>query len=73
MINWLFGGNDNDNEDNENSSDIKPEDLGKPEFWESNGIKPIVVDENDPKYIDKVTDQVTERINQVVEELKKDK
>lgn len=72
MINWLFGGNDNDNEDNENSSD-KPEDLGKPEFWESNGIKPIVVDENDPDYIDKVTDQVTERINQVVSELKKDK
>ena len=56
MINWLFGGNDNDNEDNQNSSDIKPEDLGKPEFWENLGIKPIVVDENDPDYIDKVTD-----------------
>lgn len=69
MINWLFGGNDNDKEDNENSNTNDP---SQPEYWENLGIKPIVVDENDPDYIDKVTDQVTERINQIVEEFKKE-
>ena len=65
MINWLFGGNDNENS---NANDPT-----QPEYWENLGIKPIVVDENDPDYIEKVTDEVCERINQVVEELKKDK
>jgi hypothetical protein len=69
MINWLFGGNDNDKEDNENSNTNDP---SQPEYWENLGIKPIVVDENDPDYIDKVTDQVTERINQIVDEFKKE-
>lgn len=59
----------NNNDSNTNNSN----DLSQPEFWESLGIKPIVVDENDPDYIDKVTDQVTERIKEVVEELKKNK
>ena len=69
MINWLFG----NNSDNESEDDFKAEDLGKPEYWESLGIKPIVIDENDPNYIEKMGDEVCERINQVVEELKKDK
>ncbi|MEO0840961.1 MAG: hypothetical protein AAFS12_00495 [Cyanobacteria bacterium J06632_19] len=59
----------NNDSDNTNSS-YNP---SQPEFWESLGIKPIVVCENDPDYIDKITDQVSERINQVVEEFKKDK
>ncbi|MDY6900090.1 MAG: hypothetical protein SWZ49_18730 [Cyanobacteriota bacterium] len=55
-------------EPNKNNS----QDLNNPEYWENLGIKPIVVDENDPNYIDKVTDQVTERIKEVVEQLKKE-
>lgn len=60
---------ENNNDSNTNNQ-LNP---SQPEYWENLGIKPIVVDENDPNYIDKVTDQVTERINQVVEEFKKDK
>ena len=58
----------NNNSDNTNSS-YNP---SQPEYWESLGIKPIVVDENDPDYIEKVTDQVTERIKEVVEKFKKE-
>lgn len=58
------------NNDSNTNNQLNP---SQPEYWENLGIKPIVVDENDPDYIDKVTDQVTERIKEVVEELKKDK
>ena len=70
MINWFFGGNDNDKED---SSTDNSNDPTQPEYWEQLGIKPIVVDENDPNYIEKMGDEVRERINQAVEELKKEK
>ena len=70
MINWFFGGNDSDKEDSNADNQNDPT---QPEYWEQLGIKPIVVDENDPNYIEKMGDEVRERINQVVEELKKDK
>jgi len=63
----------NNSEGNNDNNSNNQNDPSQPEFWESMGIKPIVVDENDPNYIEKVTDQVTERISQVVEEFKKDK
>ena len=66
MNNSKSGNNSDSNTNNSNNP-------SQPEYWESLGIKPIVVDENDPNYIDKVTDQVTERIKEVVEEFKKDK
>ncbi|MEM9925112.1 MAG: hypothetical protein AAF915_15400 [Cyanobacteria bacterium P01_D01_bin.50] len=66
MSNSESGNNNDSNTNNYN-------DPSQPEYWENLGIKPIVVDENDPNYIEKVTDQVTERINQIVEEFKKDK
>ncbi len=67
MINYLFGGND----DEKNDDDSKSEDLGNPKFWEDLGIKPIVVDINDPDYIDKLGDEVCDRINEAVKELKR--
>lgn len=69
MINWFKGGNDDNEKEDSNTNSNDP---SQPEYWESLGIKPIVVDENDPDYIDKVTDQVTERIKEVVEELRKE-
>ena len=63
----------NNSEGNNDNNSNNQNDPSQPEYWENLGIKPIVVDENDPDYIEKVTDQVTERINQVVEEFKKDK
>jgi hypothetical protein len=54
------------------SNQKNSQDLNNPEYWESLGIKPIVIDENDPDYINKVTEQITERIKEAVEELKKE-
>ena len=68
MINWLFGGNDNQEED-ENKNQNDPT---QPEFWESMGIKPIVVDTNDSGHIEKTANEVSDRIKEVVEELKKE-
>lgn len=70
MINWFFGGNDSDKEDSNTDNQNDPT---QPEYWEQLGIKPIVIDENDPNYIEKMGDEVCERIKEVVEELKKDK
>ena len=65
MNNSKSGNNSDSNTNNSNNP-------SQPEYWESLGIKPIVVDENDPDYIEKVTDQVTERIKEVVEKFKKE-
>lgn len=66
MINWPFGRKE------ESKGDSNPEDLNNPKFWEDMGIKPIICDTNEPNYIEKVGNEVCDRINQVVEELKKD-
>lgn len=66
MSNSESGNNSDSNTNNSNNP-------SQPEYWESLGIKPIVVDTNDPNYIEKTTDEVCERIKEVVEELKKDK
>lgn len=70
MINWFFGGSGNDNED---SNGDNQDDPTQPEYWEKLGIKPIVVDENDPNYIEKLGDEVCKRIEETVEQLKKEK
>lgn len=59
---------ENNNSDNTNNQ-LDP---SQPDFWEYLGIKPIVVDENNPNYIEKMGENVRERINQFVEELEKD-
>lgn len=66
MINWFFGGN---NHESESSSDVEREDLTKPEFWENLGIKPIIVDQNDPDYIEKMGEYVCKIIEEVAKEL----
>ena len=66
---WPFGSNDNDNEEETSSNLDNP---SQPEFWESIGIKPIVVDTSDPEYIEKSTNEVCEAIKLVAEELKKE-
>lgn len=58
-------------EPNFNKSDLDPENdnnLNSVEFWKELGIEPIVVDANDPNYIEKVTDQVTEQIKDFITE-----
>ncbi|MBE9216651.1 hypothetical protein IQ247_29000 [Plectonema cf. radiosum LEGE 06105] len=70
MINWFFGSNNSNDESEDNS---KIEDLSNPEFWEKSGIRPIVIDENDPDYIEKLEDEVCKRIEEAVEQLKKEK
>lgn len=72
MINWLFGAN-NSNDDDNDSEELTREDFSDPKFWENSGIRPIVIDENDPDYFEKLTDEVCERIQEAVEELKKEK
>lgn len=68
MIDWLFGGNSCNDEPEDDS---KIEDLSDPEFWKNLGIKPIVVDQNDPDYLEKLGDEVCKRIEEAVEEMKR--
>ncbi len=60
---------ENNNDSNTNNQ-LNP---SQPEYWENSGIKPIVADESDPDYIEKIGDEIRERIKEAVEELKKNK
>ena len=55
---------------NTNNENTQGQNLNDVEFWRSIGIEPIVVDENDPNYIEKTTEQVVKAIEQVAKQLK---
>lgn len=54
-------------EPNKNNS----QDLNNPEYWESMGIKPIVIDPNNDEDVKQKTGEIAERIKDAVEDLKK--
>ena len=55
-------------ESNKNNS----QDLNNPEYWESLGIKPIVIDPNDEKDIEEKGNELAERIKDAVEKIRKE-
>ena len=67
MINFSFGGKDDDKEDESNP---KLENPSNPEFWENLGIKPILIDPNSATSIEEMGKEIFERISAVAEELK---
>lgn len=48
-------------------------DPSTPEYWESLGIKPIIIDPNDSKDVEEKAQEISDRIREAAEDIKRDK